>query len=219
MSILKTKILTIQQHKQEIFCNKSSSSHNYKKTLEEQVSGTDKYAHSPLMSRLQSLESTSLSSPMSQVSQKNKLFDCNNFHAPTNVIKNYCRGIIAFALSEIVLKYLMPLLQKRHIELETFKAFIQANKSKINCIKQLRGMLLVTQDDGKEVTALKKIFKEITIIFLKYFSPNWIYNSKITDKYAHLKYRFKILRRVKNPIYFTYLQGFDYNSPLSKPCF
>ena len=124
-------------------------------------------------------------------------------------MKNYCRGIANFAVSQMAVSYLKPLLQKHHIELDAFRKFIRAKKSKINCIKQLREMLLISETEKREVAAMKTVFKEITIIFLKYFIPNWVYNSKITDKFAHLKYRFKILRRVKNPIYFTYLQEFN----------
>lgn len=215
MSILKAKILIVQKHRQERLCQSTPSSKDCQKNGEE-TQVIDKCSFSPLISRSQS---TSLSSTTCTGSQKKKKLYSNDISTPTNIMKNYCRGMIYFALSDMAIKYLLPLLQKHQIKLETFKAFIKVKKSKINCIKQLRGMLLVTQDDRKEVAALKKIFKEITIIFLKYFSPNWIYNSKITDKYAHLKYRFKILRRVKNQIYFTYLQGFDYNPPLSKPCF
>ena len=48
--------------------------------------------------------------------------------SPTNIMKNYCRGIIYFALS---VKYLLPLLQKHKIKLETFKGFIRAKKAKL----------------------------------------------------------------------------------------
>jgi len=129
-----------------------------------------------------------------------------------NIMKNYCRGIINFALSRIAIKYLMPLLLEQKSDLETFRKFIHSRKNKINCIKQLRKALLAIQEDNVEITAMKNIFKEITIIFLKFFAPNWIYNSKISDKYAHLSYRFKILRRVKNPQHFTYLHGFEQSS-------
>jgi len=138
-------------------------------------------------------------------SSKNNKKECTSI----NIMKNYCRGIINFVLSPIALKYLNPLLHTHEIDPETFRKFIRSRKSKINCIKQLRKALLPVQEDTLAISILKVIFKEITIVFLKFFAPNWIYNSKISDKYAHLKYRFKILRRVRNPEHFTYLHGFE----------
>jgi len=69
-------------------------------------------------------------------------------------------------------------------------------------------MLPVGNEVSEEELNLKKVFQEICIIFLKFFCVNWLYNSKISEKIAHLKYRFKLLRRVRNPQYFTYLKDF-----------
>ena len=55
---------------------------------------------------------------------------------------------------------------------------------------------------------MKRVFKAIGIIFIRDFTVNWVYNSKIADKLTHLKYRFKMLRRVQNPEFFTYLEDF-----------
>jgi len=115
-------------------------------------------------------------------------------------------------LSKIAVFYLNPMLEQSQIDLETYLRFIKLRKNKINCIKQLRNVLLINHDDNDEIAALKTIFKDITIIFLKYFVPNWIYNSNITGKFAHLQYRLKMLRRVRNPLYFTYLQGHEGNN-------
>jgi hypothetical protein len=126
-----------------------------------------------------------------------------------NIMKNYCRALTNFALSRIALHYLIPMLELHQIKLEDFQEFIEERKEKVNCIKNLREMLLIEDDDCDHTALLKNIFKEISIVFLKNFSVNWIFNSKICDKRVHLKYRFKILRRVQHPIYFTYLEDFQ----------
>jgi len=108
-------------------------------------------------------------------------------------MKNYCLGIINFALSPIALACLFLLLKTKKLELDTFKDFIKSNKTKINCIKKLRETLLSSSNDRNEIIATKAIYKEITIIFLKYFAPIWIYSGQISDKYSHLKSRFKTL--------------------------
>ena len=156
-----------------------------------------------------SFHSDFISDPADIKSQSKSLVHSPKSQSSNNIMKNYCRGIVNFARSPMALPYLLPLLKTHKLELGTFKDFIKLKKTKINCIKKLREILLISPNDKDEIIAIKVIFREITIIFLKFFAPNWIYSSQISDKYSHLKYRFKILRRVRNPLYFTYLQGYD----------
>jgi len=127
-----------------------------------------------------------------------------------NIIKNYSRALTTFALSSMALSYLETIIAKEGslMTLKDFLDFVKENKKRVNCIKNLREMLLVSSYDNKKIAAMKKVFTRICEIFLKFFSVNWIYNSKISDKMMHMKYRFKMLRRVRNPEYFTYLEGF-----------
>ena len=122
-------------------------------------------------------------------------------------MKNYARALASFALSNIATPYLRVLINKSFndkqenketIESEVckFKAYIEKNKDKINCIKKLREHLLGEIKDSIETIRFKELFKNISVIFLKFFSVNWLYSSKIGDKVAHLKYRLKLLRRV-----------------------
>jgi len=127
-----------------------------------------------------------------------------------NIIKNYSRALTTFALSSMALSYLETIIAKEGslLTLKDFLDFVKENKKRVNCIKNLREMLLVSPYDNKKIACMKKVFTRICEIFLKFFSVNWIYNSKISDKMMHMKYRFKMLRRVRNPEYFTYLEGF-----------
>jgi len=127
-----------------------------------------------------------------------------------NIIKNYSRALTTFALSSMALSYLETIIQREGsiLTLKDFLDFVKENKKRVNCIKNLREMLLVSPYDDKKIACMKKVFKKICEIFLKFFSVNWIYNSKISDKMMHMKYRFKMLRRVRNPEFFTYLEGF-----------
>jgi len=68
--------------------------------------------------------------------------------------------------------------------------------------------LLVTSEDSAEVAAYKRVFQGLSIIFVKFFSVNWIFSGKLFNKLAHLQCRLKILRRIKNPEHFTYFKGF-----------
>ena len=139
-------------------------------------------------------------------------------------MKNYARALANFALSNIAIPYLRVLINKSfnnkrtkvHQNKETteselckFRVYIERNKEKVNCIKQLRELLLGDTKDPAETIRFKELFKDISVVFLKFFSVNWLYSSKIGDKVAHLKYRLKLLRRVQNPEFFTHLEEFS----------
>ena len=217
MRILKTKIAMARKSKDETLLRKSRQTSQSSKLSQinksnfEEIKRKGTFPQSSLSFDFPCLSSThsSPSSSLEGTPRRKNSSGSHELQVSNNIMKNYCRGIINFSLSNLAITYLIPLLQKHQIELQTFRKFIQAKKSKINCIKQLRQMLLVTPNDNAVTASVKSIFKDLTIIFLKFFAPNWIYNTKIIDKFAHLKFRFKILRRVKEPLHFTYLQGFD----------
>jgi len=126
-----------------------------------------------------------------------------------NIVKNYARAMVNFALSYIAIKYLRNMTQTEGVDLKGFRSFVSKQKEDINSIKTLREMLLIPEGESKENAAYKRVFQAISEIFVKFFSVNWIFNSKVGDKLLHLKYRFKILRRVRCPEHFTYLENFN----------
>ena len=123
-----------------------------------------------------------------------------------NIVKNYSRAFVSFALSPLSLSYLSPILAQEELSLGTFYSYISDKKDKINCIKNLRAALLIKPNDSDEIAACKRVFSRISEVFLKSFSVNWLFNSKIENKVIHLNYRFKLLRRIRTPEYFTYLE-------------
>jgi len=122
-----------------------------------------------------------------------------------NIMKNYSKAMVAFALSDKALPYLA----NAEMELNEFREILEARKKDIHCIQSLRGLLLIEKEDSYKTKSFKKAFKKVCLVFLKFFSVNWIFHSKISDKMMHLKYRGKMLRRVQAPEYFTYLEGFS----------
>jgi len=125
-----------------------------------------------------------------------------------NIMKNYGRAMTNFALSTTARSSLVVITAKYRVSLQDFNDYIRSKKKSANCIKQIRKMLPIDGEENEEDFILRKVFQEISIVFLKFFSVNWLYSSKIAEKTQHLKYRFKILRRVQNPRYFTYLKDF-----------
>ncbi len=132
-----------------------------------------------------------------------------------NIMKNYCQAMISFALSPLADFYLLRENESRELGLEHFRQMLSAQKTKINCIKSLREVLLVEKSDSKEIQAFKKLFQVACKIFIKYFSVNWIYNGKLTDRVRYLEYRGKILRRIQDPEHFTFLKSFVEKKPKS----
>jgi len=122
-----------------------------------------------------------------------------------NIVKNYGKAMSAFAASDLAKPYLEDLAQIENIDQNKFLEFMATYKESTDSIDSLRHLLIVSPDDPTELAAYKRIFKRLCEIFLKYLSVNWIFHGKMFHKMHHLKYRYKMLRRVRKPELFTYL--------------
>jgi len=128
-----------------------------------------------------------------------------------NIIKNYSRAMANFALSSLASPYLETILPKHNANLVSFLGYIRKRKRSVNCIKKLRDMLPSEANRDAPNYKEKLVFQDLCIVFVKFFSVNWLFNSKINNKTAHLEYRFKILRRIRDPEHFTYLKDFKFD--------
>lgn len=63
----------------------------------------------------------------------------------------------------------------------------------------LKNLLMVTATDSTKIAHFKILFKEIGIVFIKYFAINWIFGGRLRYKLPHVQYRYKMLRRVTHP--------------------
>ena len=129
-----------------------------------------------------------------------------------NIVTNFGKAIATFALSDLTLPYLIPLLhqQKKNgqdISAVDFLNFVKQAKGTIGSIDSLRSLLLVKEGDSLRESACKKVFQGVAEVFIKYFSVNWITHGRVTYKLEHLKFRHKMLRRIQNPELFSYLKG------------
>ena len=121
-----------------------------------------------------------------------------------NIMKNYARALVNFGLSHLA----QPFLTNGDISPDKFHQVLKSKRKNVNCIKGLRGLLLQERRDSKDTRAFKIMFQKICEVFMKYYCVNWIFHSRVDDKMKHLSYRGKILRRVKDPVHFTYLEDF-----------
>ena len=131
---------------------------------------------------------------------------CQQISPTKNIIINYGRAIATFVTSKLALPYLQTYIDDGSMILKEFIDFINEEKVKIGGIQGLRSLLLVEDKDEPKIAIFKRVFKSLSEIFIKYFSVNWIIHGKVTHKLTYLKYRSKILRRVQNPEYFTYVR-------------
>lgn len=126
-----------------------------------------------------------------------------------NIIKNYGKALCSFVSSKLAMPYIESVIAQKDyhfVKVSMLMQHFKVQKEKINSIESLRKLLIPNEDDTEEMKAYKDIFREVSIIFLKYFSVNWIYGGKLMHKRAHLKFRFKMLRRIQKPEQFTYLK-------------
>ena len=143
--------------------------------------------------------------PMRRPRQKPTCPDGNS----KNIVKNYGKALCSFASSKVAVPYLANIMERaelKSVKIPIFAQHIKSKKEKLNSIESLRKLLVPEPSDDAETREFKILFKEISIIFLKYFAVNWIFGGRLTHKNAHLKYRFKMLRRIQNPEHFTYLK-------------
>lgn len=124
-----------------------------------------------------------------------------------NIAVNYGKTIATFAASPIAFPYLDPFItSQKHITLSEFHEFARQQKAKIAGVSSLRSALLASEDDNEKAATCKRIFQELAEVFVKYFSVNWIMSGRLSHKMAYLKFRGKMLRRIRNPESFTYIK-------------
>ena len=126
-----------------------------------------------------------------------------------NVVKNYGKAMAAFSLNELALPYLQRSLLEHDVTLEEYNAFIINKKETIDSIGSLRDAMFSNPGfDTPRDMKLKAVFRDMSEIFVRDYALNWIFSCRSQYKSTLLGYRFKILRRVRDPAYFTYLKSY-----------
>lgn len=126
-----------------------------------------------------------------------------------NIVKNYGKAICAFASCKVSVPYIETIIENRGYDgfnVKKFMDLMKQRKETTNSMESVRKLLMEEPGDTEEEIVFKKLFKELSILFMKYFAVNWIYSGKLVHKNAHLKFRFKMLRRIQRPEFFTYLK-------------
>ena len=128
----------------------------------------------------------------------------------TKIVRNYAKALCSFAASDMAIPYLKDMISKDFqgkADIAGFQKHMKDQKGKTASISSLRGLLMINKNDTEREKAYKQMFSQISILFLKFFAVNWIFSGKVKYRLEHLKYRQKMLRRVRNPEFFTYLKS------------
>ena len=140
-----------------------------------------------------------------------------NVKITKNIVVNYGKAISSFATSKLATPYITPLITEKGITAQGFQEYVAKSKGEIGGISSLRRLLIISLEDTAEDAIHKKLFQAICEVFIKYFSVNWISHGRMGHKDVYMKYRFKMLRRVQNPEWFTYLKTTTKTSKPIKP--
>jgi hypothetical protein len=119
--------------------------------------------------------------------------------ANKNIIKNFGRAIANFASSNLSLPYLDDI---KELKKEHYKGFINyalEMRGFIQNIDTFKESLVTTDQDSKLKILYKQVFRKIAIIFMKYFSVNWIFSGKTLYKQEYLNFRGSLLRKIVDP--------------------
>jgi len=120
-----------------------------------------------------------------------------------NLIKNYANAIASFAITFTARPYIEPLAKERGIRLSEFDKFVLQKKKSLTSLESFKEILTISKADSGKERIFKEIFRRAAVVFVKYFSVNWIFSGKLQYKDIHLKYRFKMLRGIQNPELFS----------------
>lgn len=123
-----------------------------------------------------------------------------------NIVKNYGKAMCSFAGSKLALPYLELSSGKKWFNIDAFQKHARSQMRGLDSLQSVQALFYVRRNDNEDLITFKKVFQEISIIFIKYFSVNWIFQGRMSHKEAHLRARFKMLRRVREPEYFTYFK-------------
>ncbi|CAD8089415.1 unnamed protein product [Paramecium sonneborni] len=117
-----------------------------------------------------------------------------------NITKNFSKAIISYIIQnkDIGLKIM------NYEQFEEFVTILKDKKNQMTNIKQLRDLWVETNEMKSQ--QFNKAFRIFSEYFLKQQSVCYIYNSRIANTGWHLKYRYNLLRALREPENFKYIK-------------
>jgi len=123
--------------------------------------------------------------------------DQSTFTKPTkNIIVNYGKAIFSFAQSRLAKEYIQRHFQKEKIDRVSFNNFVDELRPRLSGYKNFEAVFQEDENDSEKMALYRRVLKMLGVVFMKYFSVNWIIHGKTTHKQVYLQHRFAILRRI-----------------------
>lgn len=122
-----------------------------------------------------------------------------------NLVKNFGRAIANFAQSELAFPYLQNFIQSHPTDTNGFEDYCLFQRDNIQTIETFKEACMPQEEDDKILSGHKKLFQHLALVFMKYFSVNWIFSGRMMYKEEYLKFRGPLLRRIKDPEAFIYI--------------
>jgi len=113
------------------------------------------------------------------------------------IVRNYCKALVNFSISEHASGYLLEDLNRGGVDLGTFRNALKAKKDTINTFQDLEQLLWIRPDDSVQLICFRMSFKNACIIFLKYFSVSWILNAHFKNRSLYLSYKGKFIQHIQ----------------------
>ena len=120
------------------------------------------------------------------------------YHLTPRVIKYFGFAICKFIQSSASSHYLRDLMQKENIELDDFVDYFTKACQFFEENGNFYTLLTIQMTDDKKMQTFKRITKQVSQIFIKYHSLEWISKQKSTERETLLKCRLKMLNAVRS---------------------
>jgi len=116
-----------------------------------------------------------------------------------SLMKNIAKALVMFILSELAPPYLDQIQRtdNENFEIVSFLDYIKTQREYVNHLKCFKSLFFSSNGENESEVIYKRVCRKMAIIFLKYFSVNWIFQSKLSNKQAYLRVRFKLLRQIR----------------------
>jgi len=119
------------------------------------------------------------------------------FHLTPKIIKCFGKKICQFIESNSATPYLDNLTQKENIELKDFNDYFIKAHEFFEENGNFYSLLATQMTDDHQMKSYKRITKQISQIFIKYHSLEWILTETGANKEIFLKCRLKMLNAVR----------------------
>eukprot|EP01015_Nassula_variabilis_P018125 TRINITY_DN2935_c0_g1_i1.p1 TRINITY_DN2935_c0_g1~~TRINITY_DN2935_c0_g1_i1.p1 ORF type:complete len:172 (+),score=1.74 TRINITY_DN2935_c0_g1_i1:66-518(+) len=124
-----------------------------------------------------------------------------------NVPKNFGKQIVIFAQSALCKPQVEKYFDNDKEKVANFQTYLDQIKDKITSIPTLRDQWIVPENTSNLLMKEnKKLFRSLSYIFLEFYAIRWIYNSKVSQKQAHIQHLKTLKNAIQNPEEFTCLK-------------